>query len=1303
MSTIPQGAIDWLNKNMGQDGIEAAFDAEYGTGQAARVLAESAPKAPVEAPQAQEEPESGLFYRAMSDIAEGIFEAPATVIAGAIEGAVINPADYIARNIGDIQMSFENGIEFLSAEEYNRRRDELGQKPFGLETVENVGRDTVTGNFVGEASQFAAAFLSIGKVVKAGGTAITAGKSALAAFGAYRGDEGRLSDMLLDMGVPENQVLDFMKSNPEDSETMGRLKNTIEEGALGFAAVQLVGLFKAAKLGDTKAYEAAVEGLRSLQDKAKRGVDDVAAAIRNSEKIVAKEPKKVLYRSEADKYDRPDEGAVFYSSDQSYVDLYQGEGRTVVETKTPNDVFDIRESANSQKAAEWVKSKANDLEASSGASISSELSAARKMAEEGNVSGAMANLNIAIAKDKDAPILAGVAEKQFMDDNGIAAMTVKEAGRDAEEYSVAFAKNPQKAPEKPTDAPTEAASEGVQSPQSDTKFAVTPAQELAIRNEARRVAEGGEPKADLGWRDRNLFKDMDDVESEIVAMRTVMADEFAAANKPQSEKVWKMQAGRAANRLAKLTGVDDDKVLDSMSGFDNPSTMAADLMARENFALTLADDLKAMSKALRLHNDMGDMKAAMELGYDNIDDLKLAIVQRRELAANVVAQVQGQRSNIARAMRAMQVQRQGSDELKAVIRDEGVARDADRIADAVLDTADEGILAAAGKNLETAFDKVNTYRINALLSGPGTQEVNTISNAVNTLVVPLEQLAGAAVTLNKKGMTHAVRTIKHTVMSSHEATQSSLRALYNDDAILDPFNSKFDVEVSGAAKNAVGKVVQLPSRFLMGMDEFFKQATYRGRLMADILDEADTRGLQGKNREDYISERLKGAYSEDGAALDNAALLQAQRITFTEKLEPGSFGETIQNAAIRNPFVRFIVPFVRTPMNILSQGVQKIPGVGAISKRFRDDIAAGGARRQQAIGKQVLGTALSVSAFNLAMHGITREDGTRIDLIGSGPKDQRVRRQWLQRNKPYSLRVTDPEGNVTFRQYQRYEPLSYVLALTADAAEVMQYTDDTSRVETGELVAMVVSVMAENTVNKTFTQGISDFMKALTDTEQSMETFVESAAGSFVPNIIPQVLDEKEKREIRGAMDSVMNRIGMSGKLDRKRNALGEVQLNYGSKMDPMQVFTADNREADKLMDEITRLSMVHSSSFDAPRSRFGDVDLRDVPYSDNQSMFDRWMEKTSEVKVGGKTLRVRLEEFVSSERYKRLADGDRDLTGKNEQQIKKIIRKYRDKAKGELMREDDAFKETIKRYETNKRLVKRPRTLEQEINNGPR
>lgn len=1148
MSTIPQGAIDWLTKNMGQDGVEAAFDAEYGAGQAARVLAESSPKAPVEAPQAQEEPESGLFYRAMSDIAEGIFEAPATIIAGAIEGAVINPADYIARNIGDIQMSFENGIEFLSAEEYNRRRDELGQKPFGLETVENVGRDTVTGNFVGEASKFAAAFLSIGKVVKGGGAAITAGKSAAAAFGAYRGDEGRLSDMLLDMGVPENRVLEFMKSNPEDSETMGRLKNTIEEGALGFAAVQLVNLFKAAKLGDTKAYEAAVEGLRKIQDTARRGVDDVAAAVRNSEKIV-----------------------------------------------------------------------------------------------------------------------------------------------------------PQKAPEKPTDAPTEAASDGVQSPQSEPKFAVTPSQEQAIRTEARRVAEGGEPKADLGWRDRNLFKDMDDVESEIVAMRTVMADEFAAANKPQSEKVWKMQAGRAAHRLAKMTGVDDDKVLDSMSGFDNPATMAADLMARENFALTLADDLKAMSKALRLHNDMGDMKAAMELGYDNIDDLKLALVQRRELAANVVAQVQGQRSNIARAMRAMQVQRQGSDELKAVIRDEGVARDADRIADAVLDTADEGILAAAGKNLETAFDKVNTYRINALLSGPGTQEVNTISNAVNTLVVPLEQLAGAAVTLNKKGMTHAVRTIKHTVMSSHEATQSALRALYNDDAILDPFNSKFDVEVSGAAKNAAGKVVQLPSRFLMGMDEFFKQATYRGRLMADILDEADTRGLQGKNREDYISERLKGAYSEDGAALDNAALLQAQRITFTEKLEPGSFGETIQNAAIRNPFVRFIVPFVRTPMNILSQGVQKIPGVGAISKRFRDDLAAGGARRQQAIGKQVLGTALSVSAFNLAMHGITREDGTRIELIGSGPKDQRVRRQWLQRNKPYSLRVTDAEGNVTFRQYQRYEPLSYVLALTADAAEVMQYTDETSRVEAGEMVAMVVSVMAENTVNKTFTQGISDFMKALTDTEQSIETFLESAAGSFVPNIIPQVLDEKEKREIRGAMDSVMNRIGMSGKLDRKRNALGEVQLNYGSKMDPMQVFTADNREADKLMDEITRLSMVHSSSFDLPRSRFGDVDLRDVPFSDNQSMFDRWMEKTSEVKVGGKTLRVRLEEFVSSERYKRLADGDRDLTGKNEQQIKKIIRKYRDKAKGELMRESDVFKETIKRYETNKRLVKRPRTLEQEINNGPR
>ena len=228
-------------------------------------------------------------------------------------------------------------------------------------------------------------------------------------------------------------------------------------------------------------------------------------------------------------------------------------------------------------------------------------------------------------------------------------------------------------------------------------------------------------------------------------------------------------------------------------------------------------------------------------------------------------------------------------------------------------------------------------------------------------------------------------------------------------------------------------------------------------------------------------------------------------------------------------------------------------------------------------------------------------------------------------------------------------------------------------------------------------------MKALTDTERTFEQFLESVAGSFVPNIIPQALDEKEKRDVRGAMDSVMNRIGMSSRLDRQRNALGEVKLNYGSKMDPMQAFTKDERSADPVVDEMLRLAQVHQSSFDLPRSRFGDVDLKDVPYSDEQSMFDKWMELSSEIKIGGQTMRERLTRFIESPRYKRLRDGDRDFTGRNEQEIKKIIRRYREKAKSKLMMSNDEFKDTIRTYEKNKRLVKRPKTLEQEINNGTR
>lgn len=1167
MNTIPQQATDWLMSDP-TPANKMAFDKRFGEGQAARLVEE------VNNPQPDIEVESKSWWdytkAVAGDVAEGVLEAPTSIAGGLYDGVVRNPADFMASTFGDIRIYNERNGEFfdyISPEEYNAEKKAVREGALEPTYTENLskqfatmGEDTFTGKFVNDASQFFGAYAGLGKVLKSSTKLVEGARIAGSTFLAYQGNEGRITDMLLSMGVPDEMLPDFLETDPNDSEAMGRLKNVIEEGPIGALGVLAVKVYRAARTGD------------------KAGVQ---AVIKEAEKAAETTKAKIGERIEA-------------------------------EVDTP---------------------KADE----------------------------------AAPAAPESPVL-----KPDADD-------VKSA--------------------KPDD----------QFPDKKEGFALTSNQFNRIDKMAEKLANDPDANVtgNMGWRSPHLISSPDAVEAEIVAVRTVMADKFKAKNTPRKlENIEKSAAKRAA-KLAELTGASADEVLKATKKFDNPNTMAADLMARENYALTLTENVVELAKALRHHRDTGDFAALQKLGFKSVEEARMGIVAQRELAGNLLAQVQGQRSNIGRAMRAMQMTRKGDPEMMKLIRanQDGLTQSADEIVDAIDGAAAGGkspldAVVNGGKLMKKAGDAINTYRINALLSGVGTQEVNMISNAINMFALPTQQLAGGLVSANGQQIRHALNTYRGIFGGSLESVKTALRAGYNDEAILDPFNAKIDTAPQTAsAKNVAGKIIQSPSRFLLTADEFFKQAQYRGRVFADAVDAAKRAPevKSGKMTEkEYLDKYIENSFDENGGATRGQALLQAQRSTFTENLD-GPMSKMIQQAAIKSNAVRYVIPFVRTPLNILSQGFQQMPAVGFLSKRLREDIAAGGPRRAQAYGKQVLGTAITYIGLQFVAHDV---------ITGSGPKDPRVRAQWLKNNKPYSFRFVDKEtGEVKFVPYQRYEPAAYVLSLMADFGEIVKYGDETSRVEKSEMAAAIVAAVAENTVNKTFTQGLADIFELLTDTERAMENWLEAQAGSFVPNIIPQALSEEEKVEIRGVMDSLQARTGMTSTMDRKRNAMGEVDLNYGNKMDPMGLFVPDVRKVDIVQEELTRLAQAHQSGFGAPPPRMGEVDLRKETYKGDQSIYDRWQELTGEIKVGGKTLRQRLEKTIQSRSYKRLSDGNRDFTGENEKILKKIITQYREVAKKTLMKENPKFKQIFIDMETSKRLVKRrnSNTLIEDIINGPR
>ena len=805
------------------------------------------------------------------------------------------------------------------------------------------------------------------------------------------------------------------------------------------------------------------------------------------------------------------------------------------------------------------------------------------------------------------------------------------------------------------------------------------------KEEAAEITEGSEiraghsplarAQANIGWQNRDMLDSHDEVLDQIASVRDIKAKEFAEIKGGDIQR-WstvRYQARKSLDNMAKMTGEDPERLMARFTnGFTVDSEMAAELYARENYLLSLELELKDMAISL----SKGETGA-----YKTVEELQLAFIQRREIGANVLAHNQSARSNIARAMNAMKISRNADPELRKMLQDPTAFRggaDVMAMAKAMADpaNADKSMIKVANdafSKIHGFVDEIQSFRINALLSGGGTQEVNMVSNMINGIMIPTEQLLGGIVSGNGKAAMHGFRTLTHMVATGHESVKTALRAGWMDDAILDPTNQKLEGDFAGGSqgKGIFKKVTSLPSRGLMTMDELFKQAQYRGTIQADAIADANLLKLKGKAKKEFIQKYIKESFDESGAAIRGDALLQAQRSTFTEPLT-GSTAKAFQMMAVKNPLIRFIVPFVKTPINILSNAYQHVPLVGATSKRYKDDFNAGGTRRAQAYGKWVVGASLITTASVLGSSG---------RITGSGPKDQKVRQLWLQTNQPYSFKTENEDGSVTFTPYSRLEPYNQLFALTADIQEIL---DDpynrNAEAEVGPIAAALMLALAENSVNKTFTQGISDFMEVILDTEKKGAKKINAMIGSFVPNILNQSNGDDLYREARTLTDVLMAKTHLYNGVDVKRNVLGEPVYRPVSKSNPLNIMGGDEsidglnrgiKMDDPLLEEMTRLSVRADLGFQAPAVKLrgpDGIDLSEEMYSDTQSIYDKWMEMTGEVKLGGKNLRETLEEFITSSQYSRIPDPEIGVANNSKASvIKKIITNFRDKAKYEI------------------------------------
>ena len=667
-----------------------------------------------------------------------------------------------------------------------------------------------------------------------------------------------------------------------------------------------------------------------------------------------------------------------------------------------------------------------------------------------------------------------------------------------------------------------------------------------------------------------------------------------------------------------------------------------------------------------------------------------------------------------------------------------------------------------------AFSMVPEYYINSILSGPITHATNLVSGAINTLVVPLERALGAAATGQGKIAAAELSEIVSHFREAHRAAKLGGLAFKRDQSLLLGGNAGvleggqvrafsagsqgLDPEsLSGRVLTGIGKVVNIPSRFLLSEDEMVKQINYQARFARRLDEIAQTKfkdaesraewveqmmraaGEQGQSygletlrrrgaelaakngitpdqRAEYIAAYVRTHWDEDAhrAALDAEQV--ARERTFTEEFgfkrgERGlthlltgksgrdtlaSFSGGFANLTNQYPALKLFFPFIRTPTNILEWFLDRSVGAVSDGAAFLANSQVRAAYTPEARAALVGRFATGSALITLAATYASQRDENGLPLLtGAGPQDPDERKAWEATGwRPYSMRVGDK-----YVSYKRLDPSATFFGLVADMVQERAYSESLNRQP--EMGKALMIALTNNLVSKTYMLGALNLARAIGEPERHAEQMLEGFAGAAAPfsSAVHQAVNPMKGddvlHEIRGTMEAFKSKWILSdpNKLPVRRNVLGE----------PMARDKGIGGDPwsplryVQVQDDPVAEEMVRiGAAFQPPRETSNGVDWTGYKNEGGQNAYDRWMELHGQVQIGGRTLRQALERTIASRSYQRLpATGVDDLDSPRVAALRRIVSRYRSVAQRQTMQEYPDLSSDARKLLVATRLLK--------------
>jgi hypothetical protein len=483
--------------------------------------------------------------------------------------------------------------------------------------------------------------------------------------------------------------------------------------------------------------------------------------------------------------------------------------------------------------------------------------------------------------------------------------------------------------------------------------------------------------------------------------------------------------------------------------------------------------------------------------------------------------------------------------------------------------AQEAEKASTGKMLIEAWQS-------ALLSSPDTHVANMIGSLTTTLMSTPETIGASLVGKvrnaafggeNAVSTQAAVARVAGMLHGARDGLRLAAEAFRTERA---PGIQTRDVH-QHIPDRLGGGIIRTPLRALLAEDTFFKTINKHMALREMAWDEVIRRAIPPSDRADFIRNFINNPPAHVASKADAIG----RYYTFNSDL--GKMGNAILQFKEAHPLAALVMPFVRTPINIIKQGFERSPfAVAYIANGMRTGKLKG-KELDMAISRATIGSGIMAFAAYQAYLG---------NIVGSGPMDPGQRAAIADTGaQTVSIRVGDE-----FHSFSRLQPIGMTLGLAADYVQAQrEYMDSVrsgKRDETGNpapealwrAAEYAVWATTKNMLQGSFVTQLNNLFDAMTAPDRNLQRFVNTTAGSVVPTVVARVAQGTDPlvREPQSVGEMLASRIpGQTDKAQPMLNRFGDPRKREAGLLEQMLwPFRRTKLNNDPVYKEIARLGV---------------------------------------------------------------------------------------------------------------------------------